>query len=73
MSDIHERFPNADILEKLLAVHAEAKAGRGNLGDVEALSYEAAQEVKKLRMQLMTLEGLVESAILYLSNPVWRG
>ena len=48
-----------DILERLLALHAEAKAGRVNIDYVEGLSLEAAEEVKKLRVQIEAIRQLL--------------
>ena len=50
-----------DILERLLALN---EADRGAIEyepyDFGDLAYEAAEEIKRLRMQLMTLERLME-------------
>ena len=50
MTDIHER---------LIRMHAEAKAGRIKIDDVGALTYEAAEEISDLRDRVLALEDLL--------------
>ena len=60
MSDIYERFPDADILERLADLPNQPSSTHYQ-SYVRCIAHEAAEEIKRLRFQIGALEQLLSA------------